>query len=142
MRLRCRRMSVSYLESQERTASLFRRPWEQPAAQPAALEALWHPPIDVYETADGLVVKAELAGMDEADMEVLLYPDALVITGHREDAAPHRADLIYHEAGIRYGPFRCDVYLPLAVDGERVEASYNRGFLTIMLPRAATSEGR
>ena len=96
--------------------------------------ALWRPPIEVYETEQTLVVCAEVAGMDEDQLHVMVDGDRLVIRGERPDRrqAEKRS---YHEARIPYGAFGADVYIPFPVDAERTEAEYSNGFLRIVLPR-------
>ena len=46
-------------------------------------------------------------------------------------------DGVYHQAGIRQGLFRVEVSLPVLIEWDRVEASYDRGLLRVRLPKAA-----
>jgi HSP20 family protein len=100
----------------------------------------WRPALEVYETARALVVRVELAGVDEQHLNVALDGDLLTIFGERlpgtdtESDAPERRS--YHEMGIPYGPFRARVPLPVPVARDEVEATYEHGFLTVTLPRA------
>ncbi len=94
----------------------------------------WHPDTDVYEAESALSVTVELAGVNEQELEVLLFEDALVIEGKR--TLPITEEGLYHAAGIRQGPFRVEVSLPVPIDGDRVEASYDRGLLRVRLPKA------
>ena len=100
----------------------------------------WRPPADVCETAAAITVTVEVAGVDPDDLEVLLFEDALVVEGERrlQACAP---DGVYHSAEIRHGPFRLQVHLPAAVDGEGIDARYDRGLLHIVLPKAARAAG-
>jgi HSP20 family molecular chaperone IbpA len=64
----------------------------------------------------------------------------LVVAGQRYEEYPEDVDCRvrecrYHESGVRYGEFRAEVYLPLAVDADRVTAHYDKGFLFVTLPR-------
>jgi HSP20 family molecular chaperone IbpA len=104
--------------------------------QPAAP---WRPLMDIHETPDAIAVKIELAGMREEDIEISLYPNALVVTGRRDDDFDHDETICYHEAQLRYGPFRADVLLGVPIQQEAAEASYQNGFLRILLPKAATA---
>jgi HSP20 family molecular chaperone IbpA len=106
------------------------------AGQPAA----WRPPIDIHETQDAIIVKAELAGMAEDAIDIALYDNALVITGQREDDSEHPQTAYYHEAQVRYGPFRAEIALPAQIQHEACEASYQNGFLRIRLPKAVSAE--
>lgn len=92
----------------------------------------WEPPTDVYENEGGLVVQVEIAGLREDDFSITLSERVLVIEGTRRDPEPKRA---YHQIEIRYGEFRAEVYLPWSVDPDRVEATYESGFLRVLLPR-------
>lgn len=100
----------------------------------------WRPPVDIHETADMIRIKIELAGMSEETIEVTLYENALVVTGRRDDDSEHDGEICYHEAQVRYGPFRAEILLPAPVRQEQVEATYENGFLRIRLPKAAHSE--
>jgi HSP20 family molecular chaperone IbpA len=93
---------------------------------------IWRPPTDVYETDTYVVVKVEIAGMDEKGFDISLDGKRLIITGVRDDPA---AKLAYQQMEILYGQFETDVYLPWAIDEENVEATYRNGFLSVFLPK-------
>jgi HSP20 family molecular chaperone IbpA len=95
----------------------------------------WRPPIDIHETPEAIQVKVELAGVREDHIEITLYDNALVIAGQRDDDIEQGAAVYYHEAQVRYGPFRAAILLPLPVDREAVEATYENGFLRVRLPK-------
>jgi HSP20 family protein len=95
----------------------------------------WHPDMDVYETETALIVTVELAGVDVEQLEILLFEDALVIEGRRN--LPVTEEGVYHAAAIRQGPFRVEVSLPVPIDGDRVEASFDRGLLRVRVPKEA-----
>jgi len=96
----------------------------------------WRPPLDVYATADALIVVAELAGVDEENIQVAVDDAVLSIRGVRE-AVCDEAQRSVHEMGILHGPFAADIYLPFAVDHDAAEATYDRGLLQVRLPREA-----
>ena len=96
---------------------------------------LWRPPLEVFETDDALVVRAEIAGMSEEALQVVVDGNMLSIRGERPDQhQPEKRS--YHEARIPYGAFGADVFVPFAVDTEQSVAEYHNGFLRIVLPRA------
>lgn len=101
---------------------------------PNGLALTWRPPIEVYETEDALWVLAEIAGLSQDQIELAIDDRILTIRGERPPLCgdSHRS---IHEMGILYGPFAADVYLPFAVDYERVEASYDNGLLRVRLQR-------
>ena len=95
----------------------------------------WHPDMDVYETETAFTVTVELAGVDVEQLEFVLFEDALVIEGCRN--LPVTDEGVYHAAGIRQGPFRVEVSLPVEIDWDGVEASCDRGLLRVHVPKAA-----
>jgi HSP20 family protein len=97
--------------------------------------ATWRPLADIRESAEMLMVKIELAGMKEEEIDVTLYEDALVVSGERHEDPEHNENVYYHEAQIRYGPFRIEVLLLLSIDREGVKARYENGFLWVDLPK-------
>jgi HSP20 family protein len=93
----------------------------------------WRPPTDVYETDESVVVKVEIAGMQDEDFEISLDGKRLIISGMRRDPA---SKLGYQQMEILYGHFETDVYLARAIDEEKIEATYQSGFLIVHLPKA------
>jgi HSP20 family molecular chaperone IbpA len=122
------------------TLSLGGHPWAFAAWEHAALRLLaepgWRPAADVCETPDAIEVTVDLAGLDEADFEVQLFDNGLVVEGHRT-LPSCGADTVYLAAGIRQGAFRLELPLPVHVDPDRVEARYERGLLFVTLPKRA-----
>lgn len=102
----------------------------------------WRPPIDIHETPEAIIVKMELAGVGEDDINITLYDNALVVSGHRENDISPDESVYYHEAQVRYGPFRADVFLPLPVAQDAVQATYDQGFLRVRLPKAEQAKIR
>jgi HSP20 family protein len=95
----------------------------------------WRPLADICESSDGMTVKVELAGMKEEEIDVTLYDNALVISGERRDEHDEtHKNLCYHEAQIRYGAFRIEVFIQLPVEPDSVTARYENGFLWVALP--------
>jgi HSP20 family protein len=93
----------------------------------------WRPPADVCESERAIEVTVDLAGVDQEELDVVLYEDALVVEGKRRlTTAPNG---VYHLAAIRQGPFRLELGLPVAFDLDRVDARYDQGLLRITLPK-------
>jgi HSP20 family protein len=92
----------------------------------------WRPPTDVYETDDCVVVKVEIAGMEDEDLRISLDGKQLVISGVRRDPA---SKLGYQQMEILYGHFETDVHLARAIEEDKIEATYQNGFLVVRLPK-------
>jgi len=97
--------------------------------------ATWRPLADIRESTEMMTIKIELAGVREEDIEVTLYEDALVVSGERQDDPERSENLYYHEAQIRYGPFRVEVLILSSIDQEGIQARYENGFLWVDLPK-------
>jgi HSP20 family protein len=112
---------------------------QQPTRSRHQCLAPWRPPVDVFETGNGLVVRAELGGLTTSEVQVLLSADELILRGERDVVRPvgHR---VYHESRVRYGPFEAAIRLPFPVDVGAAMAEYTDGFLSIELPRLAATK--
>jgi HSP20 family protein len=95
---------------------------------------IWHPPTDVYEQGEHLIVVVEIAGMQDSDFNVVLQGQRLVISGLRQRVAA--TDCAYHQLEIPFGEFRAEVNLPWPVSRDDVSATYRDGFLRVELPHA------
>ena len=93
---------------------------------------VWRPPTDVYETEQSVVVKMEIAGMRDDDLEVAVQDNLLLISGSRSDTLERKA---YHQMEIPFGKFSVGVDLHVPVNTENATAEYKDGFLTIQLPK-------
>jgi HSP20 family protein len=95
---------------------------------------VWEPAIDVYETDDQVVVVVELAGVREADFEIVVDRSTFVIRGERKatSASGHRN---YHQMEITSGPFERGIDLPVAVVPGQAKASYRDGLVEVILPK-------
>jgi HSP20 family protein len=92
----------------------------------------WRPPTDVYETEESVIVKVEIAGMSEEDFAVSLSNRTLTISGIRRDPD---CKLSYQQLEIPYGHFSTAVFLPYSVERNEIQATYENGFLTVVLPK-------
>ena len=100
--------------------------------------APWRPPVEVFETEHDLVVRAEIGGLSEEQVNVVVERDQLVIRGERT-IAPRAGRRLYHESRVRYGQFAVAIRLPFPVDRETTAAAYTDGNLTVTLPRLAAT---
>ena len=95
------------------------------------------PAIDVYETADDVVVKANLPGLKSDDVQISVTAGVLALRGEvREENEPKQAT--YHILERRTGVFERSVMLPVDVVTDKAKADFENGVLTISLPKAET----
>ncbi len=112
---------------------------KHPVAVPAACG--WRPAVDVYETPSEIVVLVEAAGVEEEEIEAQVDGRTLLIRGQRLPRVRSQRQT-YHQLEIGFGPFERTIELPVPVDAERASASYQDGFLEIVLPKVEGVVGR
>ena len=100
----------------------------------------WAPSMDVSETKEALVVKAEVPGLDPKDIQISLQEQYLTIKGEKTQEKLDKEER-YHRVERFYGSFARSVRLPVGVDGSRVTASFKNGLLTVTLPKTAAAKG-
>ncbi|HBZ68761.1 MAG TPA: hypothetical protein DEP35_03015 [Deltaproteobacteria bacterium] len=101
-----------------------------------------YPAVNLYETADGFVLTAELPGMKLEEIELAVHGNRLTIRGERKISYPDDGRTNLHRRERAAGQFRRAIELPLAIDSEKVEASYRNGVLLVKLPKPATHRPR
>jgi len=99
------------------------------------------PAIDVSETDTQIQVRAELPGIDPADVDVNVSEDRLVISGEKKSTKTATGNGFTHRE-IRCGSFSRSIPLPETVDPAKVSAKYDKGMLTVELTKSPTSTSR
>jgi HSP20 family protein len=97
-------------------------------------EGVWQPPVDIYEDEDAVVIKAELPGMDQKDIEVKIENHTLTLRGERKHEQEIKKEN-FHRVERFYGMFQRSFSLPQGVDQEKVKAVCDKGVLTVTLPK-------
>jgi HSP20 family protein len=94
----------------------------------------WTPALDVYEDKENFIVKAELPGMKNEDIDVSLHDGSLSISGERKSETKHKDAEVYRAERF-FGRFQRTVTLPAPVAADKVKAQYKDGILTVTLPK-------
>ena len=95
----------------------------------------WLPSIDLTETNNKLVVKAELPGLEAKDVELTITDDILAIKGEKKEEKEEKDE--HHFFVERYtGTFERRIKLPALVKTDTVDAKFDKGVLTISLPKS------
>ena len=97
------------------------------------------PAVDVYEDEHNLVLKLEVPGMNDEDLNVSLENSTLTVNGERKFEKDEKEEN-FHRIERRYGSFTRTFRLPNTVDGEKVEAAYDKGILKITLGKRAEAK--
>ena len=93
------------------------------------------PPVDIYETGEELVIKAELPGVDKEDIKLSITDNVLILKGEKKISRAVDEEN-YHRIERVYGSFYRSVELPSRVKAEGIEARFENGVLEIRVPKA------
>jgi HSP20 family protein len=104
--------------------------------EPYKTPVCFRPAADFYETAMGLVLRLELAGVAPDEVSLSLTGHELVVRGRRRPLAPEGIRRFVH-LEMAFGSFERRFTLPIPVDSQKVEARYVDGILEVHLPRKA-----
>jgi HSP20 family protein len=99
----------------------------------------WAPAVDIYETENELVVKADLPDVNEKDLDVRIENNTLTIRGERKFEKKVEEEN-YLRVERTYGSFSRSFSLPNTVNSEAIKAEYKNGVLTVELPKRAESK--
>ena len=94
----------------------------------------WAPPVDIYETAEAIVLKAELPGVDAKDVEVRVEDNTLYLKGERKFEKEVK-EQNYHRVERSYGSFARSFSLPNSISADKVKAEFKDGLLTLTMPK-------
>jgi len=97
--------------------------------------ACYRPAVDFYETAGGLVLRMDLAGVAAEDFSISLAGQELVIRGLRKKPPPPEGISRFFRHEIGFGDFERSFVLPIPIDPQGVKARYADGVLEVKLPR-------
>ena len=118
---------------QNRVNSLF-RDFNEGAADSPLTTGSFIPAVDIYEDEKTVVLKLEVPGIDQKDLDVRVENHTLTVKGERKFEAEEK-EQNFHRIERRYGSFFRAFTLPSSVDTESVAASYNAGVLKLELAK-------
>lgn len=104
----------------------------------------WVPSLDVYEIEDAFVVQFDLPGVRANEVDLSFERNTLTVTGQRTSSlrAPNEGELRVFLSERPSGSFVRSMRFPQYVEGEKIEASFDDGVLTVSIPKAATAKPR
>ena len=101
----------------------------------------WAPPVDIYETENDIVLKAELPGVEPKDVEVKVEDNTLYLKGERKFEKEVKNES-YHRVERSYGSFARSFSLPNSISTDKVKAEFKDGLLTLTLPKREEAKPR
>jgi HSP20 family protein len=99
----------------------------------------WIPAMDLVETEDHLVLRGDLPGMTEDDVNIEIKDNVLTVSGERKAEHEDKGEG-YHRVERSFGTFSRSLSLPHGVDPERVEAEFENGVLEVRIPKPAEAK--
>ena len=128
-----RDMSRSERDLEEMFGRPLRWPW-------GAGERGWAPAVDMIDGKDEIVLRADLPGVEEKDIEVTVQDGSLTIRGERKEEQEEKKDN-YYFSERSYGAFTRTLTLPAGVERDKVKATFTKGVLEVHLPKAKEATG-
>jgi HSP20 family protein len=96
--------------------------------------AKWQPLVDISETDTHLIIKAEIPGIDAKDVDVSITGDRLTIKGEKQQEKEEKEEN-RHRSERYYGVYQRVIDLPTSIEEDKTEATFDKGILTITLPK-------
>src|SRR5215211_486477 len=113
---------------------LFNTVFDAPSGSSGSVLRRWVPAMDLVEVGDHFVLRADLPGMSEEDIDIECEDSTLTVSGERKAEHEERGEG-FHRVERSFGAFRRSLTLPDGVDPEAVAATFEKGVLEIRLPK-------
>ncbi len=101
----------------------------------------WRPPVDIYQAAEGYIMKVELAGVEKEDVSVEVKDNILTLQGERL-LDPQVKDEQYYRKERTFGKFQRSFTLQESIKPEQVKASFKNGVLKIVVPKPTKEKAK
>lgn len=123
------------LESLQREMNkLFNTSISHPWQESTLLGGQWAPDLDIFDSKENILVKADLPGLSKDDIEISVQDNVLMIKGDKKKDE-QATDEHYFKTERFYGSFCRTVQLPAGIDTDHVDAAYQDGVLTLTMPK-------
>jgi HSP20 family protein len=113
----------------DRAVNFLSKSWGDPLSTTA-----WNPAVDIFESDNEIVIKAELPGVNAKDIEVSFENNVLILKGERRFEKETKEEN-YHRVERAYGNFSRAFSVPFPVNGDNATAEYKDGVLKVVLPK-------
>jgi HSP20 family protein len=128
----------AFEDVENRMSRFFERALNEPFANTLLPEAIgWIPAMDIVETPTELTLTAELPGMEQKDIDVVVEDGVLTLRGEKlEEKKENEEDKKFYLFERTYGSFQRSFALPTNVDGSKIVAEFDKGLLKIHMPKS------
>ena len=138
VRWKPRRYVPSVSDDIDRAFDRMVRNWVSPVS---FSEFEWNPSIDVSESENDLVVKAEIPGVDPKDVDISVINNNLIISGEKRQEEEEK-ERNYFRRERSYGSFRRSFALPADVDVDKIKASSKDGVISVVIPKSGEKQSK
>ena len=121
--------------TQSRINDLFEETFGRPRLPHTSSSGVWYPPVDILESKDFYLIRAELPGIKKEDFNLELKDGTLTLSAERKFEEPEDG-VEYHRVERVAGKFSRSFYLPQTVKHDGIKASYRDGILEVHVPKA------
>lgn len=121
---------------------LFEELWnDRLEGVPSSLGNVWSPAVDIEETDEAYVLRAEIPGLRKEDVKVSLADNVLTVSGEKKIEEKHEGRK-YHRVERSYGAFQRSFTLGVPVQGNKIKAAFKDGVLEVTLPKSEEAKPR
>ena len=124
-------------DEMERVFGRLFRGWPWRAAEATG----WAPAVDMTERDDEIVLRADLPGLEQKDIEVNVHDGMITVKGERKEEREAK-EKGYHYSERSFGAFVRTLPLPSGIDADKVRATFKNGVLEVHVPRTRESKGK
>ena len=98
------------------------------------------PPVEIEETDQELILKAEIPGMDAKELEVEVSEDQVTLSGeHKEESHHEEKDKNYFRSEFYYGDFKRTIPLPMSIETDNIKSNFKNGVLILTMSKVQDS---
>ena len=130
-----------YSTLQDRMNRLFRDSFGSEGREESLTTSTFAPPVDVYEDEQNLILKLEIPGVEESDLNVSVEDNTLTVQGERKFEKSNN-EKGFHRIERSYGNFTRSFAVPNTFDTENIAATFKNGVLTVKLPKREAAKPR
>jgi HSP20 family protein len=123
------------LSIQDRMNRLFEQTLSRSRAEERVTASTWSPAVDIYETPETIIMKADLPGLSREDIEIQIRDNTLSLRGERRFAKDVQQEN-YLRIERAYGAFQRNFTLPATIQQDEIRATFRDGVLELTLPKA------
>ena len=127
------------LSIQDRMNRLFEQTLSRSRTEEGIAASTWSPAVDIYETSETIVMKAELPGLSREDIEIHIRENTLTLRGERRFAKDVQQENYLRIERV-YGAFQRNFTLPATIQQDKIRAVFRDGVLELTLPKAKETE--